>query len=214
MGKFFNIPSGGRKKKSKNKSANMELTFRILGVTGNVFDTILQILLVAAIVYACYKGAQTAYSYGYRVFTEKPVAATVGNDVEITIPVDFNAKQLGEIFEGKGLSRDSKLLMLQYYCSEYRKNIKPGTYTLNTTMTAEEMFESIAQINIEKEEAAKKEAEKQQAEDEARNSEKELLDMGDESEEDIESGEGEEGSGLQQIDMDDELDNYMEDDVR
>ena len=136
----------------------MELTFRILGVTGNVFDTILQILLVVAIVYACYKGAQTAYSYGYRVFTEKPVAATVGNDVEVTIPVDFSAKQLGEIFEGKGLSRDSKLLMLQYYCSEYRKNIKPGTYTLNTAMTAEEMFESIAQINIEKEEAAKKEA--------------------------------------------------------
>ena len=62
--------------------------------------------------------------------------------------------------------------------------------------------------------AAKKEAEKQQAEDEARNSEKELLDMGDESEEDIESGEGEEGSGLQQIDMGDELDDYMEDDVR
>ena len=148
------------------------------------------------------------------MFTEKPVAATVGNDVEVTIPVDFSAKQLGEIFEGKGLSRDSKLLMLQYYCSEYRKNIKPGTYTLNTTMTAEEMFESIAQINIEKEEAAKKEAEKQQAEDEARNSEKELLDMGDESEEDIESGEGEEGSGLQQIDMGDELDDYMEDDVR
>ena len=191
----------------------MELTFRILGVTGNVFDTILQILLVAAIVYACYKGAQTAYNYGYRVFTEKPVAATVGNDVEITIPVDFTAKQLGEIFEKKGLSRDSKLLILQYYCSEYRKNIKPGTYTLNTTMTAEEMFESIAQINIDKEEAAKKEAEKLQAEDEARNAENEILDMGDEEDDEAGTGEGDD-SGLQQIDMGDELDDYMEDDVR
>ncbi len=191
----------------------MELTFRILGVTGNVFDTILQILLVAAIVYACYKGAQKAYDYGYRVFTEKPIAATVGNDVEITIPVDFTAKQLGEIFEKKGLSRDGKLLILQYYASEYRKNIKPVTYTLNTTMTAEEMFESIAQINIEKEEAAKKEAEKLQAEDEARNAENEILDMGDEGEDEAGTGEGED-TGLQQIDMGDELDDYMEDDVR
>ena len=46
--------------------------------------------------------------------------------------------------EAKGLIRDKWLFFLQYYCSEYRKEIKPGTYVLRSTMTAEDMFAVMA----------------------------------------------------------------------
>ena len=47
---------------------------------------------------------------------------------------DFEAMELGKLFETKGLTRDSKLLALQYYCSEYREDIKGGTYTVTETI--------------------------------------------------------------------------------
>lgn len=155
----------------RSKSEKMEMAGRILSIVGNIFDAVINILLIVAIAYVIYKSAFVCYDYGYRVYTETPVSAGAGKDVTIVIPVDFNAKELGELFENNGLSRDHILCMLQYYCSEYRENIKGGTYTLNTSMTVEEMFESIAEINIAKdkeqkereEEAAKQNAKEEQA---------------------------------------------------
>ena len=198
----------------KKRKFNGELVGRILGIVGNILDTCLQILLIIGIVYVIYKGAGIAYDYGYRVFTEKPMAASVGRDVEVTIPVDFNALELGELFEGKGLTRDAKLLALQYFCSEYREDVKGGTYTLSTTMTAEEMFESIAEINIEKEKLAKEAEEKLKAEEEAAaKKEKEAQELSDDPGIEESATEGED-DGLQQIEMGDELGTYLEDDVR
>ena len=198
----------------KKSRVNSELIGRILSIVGNVFDTALQILLIVAIVYVIYKGAGIAYDYGYRVFTEKPMAASMGRDVEVTIPVDFNALELGDLFEGKGLTRDAKLLAIQYFCSEYRENVKGGTYTLSTTMTAEEMFESIAEINIEKEKLAKEAEEKLKAEEEeAERKEKEQRENSDEP--GIEESATEGGDDqIQQIDMGDNPDSFLEDDVR
>ena len=197
----------------KKSNVNKELITRILGVVGNIIDTALQILLIVGIVYIIIKGAHVAYDYGYRVFTEKPMAASIGRDVEITIPVDFKAMELGKLFETKGLTRDSKLLALQYYCSEYREDIKGGTYTVNTTMTAEEMFESIAEVNIEKDRLAKEAEEKQKAEEEAAEKrEQEAKEKSDEPGTEESATEGE--SGMQQIDMGDESSDFLEDDVR
>lgn len=140
--------------KRRSSEQQKEMNMRILGLAGNIVDAVLRVLLLVVIIYVIIQGAKMCYDYGFRIFTEKPMASTTGRDVTVTIPVDFSAKELGELFEKNGLSRDSKLLILQYYCSEYKDDIKGGEYTLNTTMTAEEMFESIAEINIAKEKLA------------------------------------------------------------
>lgn len=113
-------------------------------LVGMVVDIILRVFLAAVVVVMIYRGAITCYDYGYRVFTEEPMSATVGRSVTLQIPVDCSAKEMGEMFEAAGLSRDAKLFMLQYYASEYREGIKGGTYTFETTMTAEEMFAVMA----------------------------------------------------------------------
>ncbi|MCQ2493053.1 MAG: hypothetical protein MJ104_00505 [Lachnospiraceae bacterium] len=153
----------------RSKSEKMELAGKILSVVGNIFDAVINILLVVGIIYVIYKSAFTCYDYGYRIYTEAPVSTGEGREVTLVIPVDFTAKELGELFANNGLSNDHILCMLQYYASEYREDIKGGTYTLNTNMTVEEMFEKIANINIAKEEeqkALEEAAEKQNAKEE------------------------------------------------
>ena len=118
----------------------------------SVLDVVFRVALWVIIIYFVIKGATRCYNLGYRVFTEEPIASEgYGKEVVVEIPVDFNAKELGELFESKGLSRDSILFALQYYASEYREGVKGGTYTLSTEMTAEEMFERISAENEAKE---------------------------------------------------------------
>ena len=118
----------------------------------SVLDMVFRVAMWVIIIYFVIKGATRCYNLGYRVFTEEPMAsAGYGKEVVVEIPVDFNAKELGELFESKGLSRDSILFALQYYASEYREGVKGGTYTLSTEMTAEEMFERISAENDVKE---------------------------------------------------------------
>ena len=119
---------------------------KVLSLIGTILDSVLRVIMWAAIIYMIYTGAIKCYDYGYRIFTEKPMSVAVGREVTVTVPVDFSSVELGKLFEENGLSRDHILFTLQYYCSEYRKDIEPGTYTFNTRMTAEEMFGLMAGV--------------------------------------------------------------------
>ena len=119
----------------------------------SVLDMVFRVAMWVIIIYFVVKGATRCYDLGYRVFTEEPVAPVgYGREVTVEVPVDFNAKELGELFEEKGLSRDAILFAIQYYASEYREGVKGGTYTFSTDQTAEEMFAQMAEMNAEEEE--------------------------------------------------------------
>ena len=109
----------------------------VVGVIFRVACTVLVVLVV-------YRGAMVCYDYGYRIFTEPAVSAGEGRAITVTIPKDMSAKEMGELFANKGLIKDSNLFILQYYLSEFRKDIQPGTFELSTAMTAEEMMEVMA----------------------------------------------------------------------
>ena len=133
----------------------------------SVLDVVFKIAMWVIIIYFVIKGATRCYNLGYRVFTEEPIASEgYGKEVTVEIPMDFSARELGELFESKGLSRDSLLFAIQYYASEYREGVRGGTYTFSTEQTAEEMFAQIAAENEAKEleEAEKEEAILQDAE--------------------------------------------------
>ena len=122
---------------------------------------VFRVAMWVIIVYFVIKGAARCYDLGYRVFTEEPISPEgYGREVTVEVPVDFDAKELGELFESKGLSRDPILFALQYYASEYREGVKGGTYTFSTEQTAEEMFQQMAEATEarELEEAEREEA--------------------------------------------------------
>lgn len=117
-----------------------------LGILMQVGLVFLAVILIKEYSYKCYE-------FGYRIFKE-PAVTIVGEGKTITVNVTegITVKALGELLEAKGLIRDKKLFIAQYYCSEYKDAFKPGTYELSSTMTAEEMFAVMAGQGEKKEE--------------------------------------------------------------
>ncbi len=113
--------------------------------TGNlmtaVFGAIIKLVVAVAAVFIIYHGAKVCYDYGYRIFTEPAMASEeTGRTVQVTVTEDMSLMEIGELMQKKGLSRDSKLFALQYMFSEYREDVKPGTYEVSTSMTSEEIM--------------------------------------------------------------------------
>lgn len=108
-----------------------------------VLGVILRVVFVVLAVYFIYKGALTCYDYGYRIFAEPAVSPGEGRTITVAITEDMTPSQIGELFENKGLVKDGRLFMLQYYLSEFKDDVKPGVFELSTSMTAEEMMEAM-----------------------------------------------------------------------
>ena len=124
-----------------------QMIVAVLGMICRVAIDVLAIVLV-------YKGAVIAYDYGYRVFQEPPVAEKPGTDVQVEITVGKSALQIGEILESKGLIRDAKLFYVQNLLSHYKDKLRAGVYTLNTSMTMEEMMQIMSATEPEESAAA------------------------------------------------------------
>ena len=105
---------------------------------------VLKVVFAVLVVMFVYKGAMLAYDYGYRVFAEEAVDEAPGIDMKVTIESGMGAKEIGKLLESKGLIKDGTLFYLQNILSRYKGDLKPGTYTLNTSMTTEEMMAVIA----------------------------------------------------------------------
>lgn len=116
-----------------SSSNTNKIVFRFVSVSFSVL-----ILLVVFI--GIFKATAYCYDFGYRIFTEKPVSSEPGRDVVVQISKEDSAFEIGEMLEKKGLVRDSLLYTAQYYLSAYVDDLLPGTYTLNTSMTAKEMM--------------------------------------------------------------------------
>ncbi len=113
-------------------SAN-KVVFRFV----NISFTILVLLLVFI---GVFKASAFCYEFGYRIFTEAPMAEAPGKDVIIRIEEGDSAFDISRKLEDYGLVSDSLLFTAQYYLSAYVNDLNPGTYTLNTSMTAKEMM--------------------------------------------------------------------------
>ena len=106
--------------------------------------TVLKVVLAVVVVMLVYKGATLAYDYGYRVFAEEPMSAAPGWDMDIVVEDGMGPKEIGIMLESRGLIKDGTLFYLQNILSKYKGDLKAGTYTLNTSMTTEEMMAVIS----------------------------------------------------------------------
>ena len=115
----------------------------------SVIKIAFSVMLVLIIVYGTVSISMTAYDFGYRVFTESAIEEAPGRDVEVTIDASMSEKELAQMLLDNELVRDANLLYLQLKLSAYTGEIVPGTYTLNTSMTAKEMMVIMAQAEEE-----------------------------------------------------------------
>ena len=98
------------------------------------------IMITLLIIYGTVCAGRTAFDFGYRVFAESPMEEAPGTDVIVTIESGMDAKKIGELLKENELIRDENLFYFQLNLSAYADKIIPGTYTLNTSLTAKEMI--------------------------------------------------------------------------
>ena len=98
------------------------------------------ILITLLVVLGLFKTGTYCYDFGYRLFTEEPMEAAPGTDVVVQISEDMSGYEIGKLLEEKGLVEDGLLFYAQLKLSAYAKDLNPGTYTLNTSMDANEMM--------------------------------------------------------------------------
>ncbi len=111
---------------------------------GAAVETIIKVVVVAAIVILIFRGATKAYDFGYKVFADEPVSLSGGRTITVGISENMTITDIAQMLEEKGLIEDAKLFVVQELLSAYHGEIVPGIYDLSTTMKAEEMLEIMA----------------------------------------------------------------------
>ena len=92
-----------------------------------------------------------AYDFGFRIFTEGPVAEAPGRDIIMSVDSGEGLTDVAKKLEEKGITGDWMLFFIQAKLSEYKGSIDPGTYTLNNSMTTEDIMAVLTKAEVEKE---------------------------------------------------------------
>ena len=98
------------------------------------------ILVILVVIVGTFRASTFCYEFGYRIFSEQPIAEEPGMDIVITINKGDSIVDISKELEQKGLIRDDWLFVGQYYLSAYVDKLLAGSHTLNTSMTAKEMM--------------------------------------------------------------------------
>lgn len=117
---------------------------KVSTLISGILNFIVRAVIVVIVIYGVKQVCITAYDYGYRIYSEPPMAEGEGIDIVVTVPMGSSVMETGELLKGYGLIRDSKLFYLQERFSDYHDKMEPGVYTLNTSMTAEDMMAAMS----------------------------------------------------------------------
>lgn len=114
---------------------------KIKDLVFSLAGTIVRVAVLIIAAYVIVEAGKKAYDFGYRIFTEEPMAEAPGREVSVTVTKDDSDSTIATMLEEKGLIRDALLFRIQKKLSVYKGKVEPGTYKLNTCMTTDEMLE-------------------------------------------------------------------------
>lgn len=115
---------------------------------GAMSATIVKIAVTAVIVVVVFRLAVSAYDFGFQVFADIPIAEDGnGRTVNVVISEGQDSKEIGKLLEQKGLVENGMIFYIQEMLSEYKGMIQPGTYELNTAMSAEQMIKVMCKLD-------------------------------------------------------------------
>ena len=78
-----------------------------------VIETIIKVVIIAAVIVFVMRGATKAYDFGYRVFADTPVSVSGGRTITIGVAEDASIKDIAEMLVEKGLIEDANLFVVQ-----------------------------------------------------------------------------------------------------
>ncbi len=121
-------------------------------VVRTVINISINILVLAVMLMLIYTYAGKGFEFGKAIFTEKGMTSEENaRPVVITIPKNSSTGDIARIVEEAGLVEDKNVFMIQLALSEYKDDIKAGTYTLSTSDTPTGIIEKLAMVSVEEE---------------------------------------------------------------
>ena len=102
-----------------------------------------KIVLLAGLIFT----GRQAYTFGYQIFAQEAMSEAPGKKVAVTITKDMSFGEIAKLLEEKKLIKDKNVFRIQYMLSEYKGEIEPGSYVLNTSQTAEEMLRVLSRAD-------------------------------------------------------------------
>ncbi len=139
----------------KKKSGKVN-TESVNAVVRTVINVSVNVLMIAIFVIVLINFSGKAYDFGKAIFTEEALAdENTAKNVVVTIPKDCSNGDVAQIIFDEGLVEDKNVFLIKLLLSDYKDEVIPGTYTLSTGYTAEEIMEIISTEVVEEEEEKK-----------------------------------------------------------
>ncbi len=114
----------------------------VLDIIGTIAKYVVIIILVLFFISLAKRGYET----GYSIFNQSAVnEAGQGHEVTVEITQGMSVKDIGKLLKKEGLIKDDTIFAAQEYFSSYHGELMPGTYTLSTEMTPDEMMAIMAE---------------------------------------------------------------------
>lgn len=111
---------------------------QVLGVVNHVGNFLIKLAILVVFIFVHLYGTRTAYEFGYSVFTMGPAEEAPGRDVEVTVLTGMSRRSIGSLLANQGVIKNATVFYVQAMIYGYE--LKPGTYTLNTSQTIEEIL--------------------------------------------------------------------------
>ncbi len=111
---------------------------------GLIISISLQMIVCALVVIFLYDAGVKGFAFGESIFSNAAVSSpSNGRDMIVIIEKGASDLDVAKLLESKGLIEDYKVFLVQTVL--YKATLYPGTYTLNTSMTPEEMLDILMQ---------------------------------------------------------------------
>lgn len=121
-------------------------------VSIGIVGWIIKIVFIILIVMIVYKFSTQAYELGLQVFSDETMSEEPGQDYLVTVENGASALDVGKELANQGLIKNEYVFYIQTLFYQKNNALVPGEYTVNTSMTAEEILTQITAETSEDEE--------------------------------------------------------------
>ena len=97
-------------------------------VAGGAFKIALYVCIVVLIIWL----GRLSYQFGHDIFDQQPMSPREGQEITVVVKEDDSVYDIAKTLESKGLAEDAKVFWIQEKLSNYKGQMKPGTYLLST----------------------------------------------------------------------------------
>lgn len=121
---------------TKPTSAQLVLKFSV-----GILRILLNILFYTVVVVLIIRASGITYEFAYQIFGQETAAPAPGHDVDIQIKKGESTLNIAAKLETNKLVKNKYSFYIKAKLKS--QSIMPGTYTLNTSMTYDEIFDII-----------------------------------------------------------------------